>query len=143
MTGKNILAGKDEGATLRVVTDTVRVLAAGSDTGEAYEVFEFTGPRDSGPPTHQHPWNEAYVIIDGEVEMTVADRKMLATAVCFVNARCELPATCFNFRKMLATAVCFVNAPAGEWHAYRIASKSARFILNSEPGGRRQFLHRA
>ena len=59
MPEKQIEMTAAEGKTLRVIADNVRVLAAGEDTGGAYELFEFHSPRDSGPPLHSHPWSEA------------------------------------------------------------------------------------
>jgi quercetin dioxygenase-like cupin family protein len=115
MEGKPILAGSDEGVTFRVVNDRVRALATSEDTGGAYEIFELRGPRESGPPLHSHPWDEAYVMIEGEAEVTVGDRKMTMTPGCFVNA------------------------PRGTLHAYRIFSDEARFVVVTSPAGASDF----
>jgi quercetin dioxygenase-like cupin family protein len=111
MAGKKMVVNSDEGAILRVVGDTIRVLASGADTDGAYEVFDFQGPRDSGPPLHLHPWNEAYVIMEGKVEVMIGESKMTATPGCFVNI------------------------PAGTPHAYKILSEGARFIVMTNPAG--------
>lgn len=58
------------GRSLHVLDDTISVDVAGGQL----EIFELTGPRDSGPPPHSHPWDEAYIGVDGEVEVTVGDR---------------------------------------------------------------------
>ena len=29
------------------------------------------GPADAGPPPHRHPWEEIYVVIEGELEINV------------------------------------------------------------------------
>ena len=115
MNGKPIFAGSGEGEVLRVVEDEVRVLAAGRDTGGAYEIFELSGPRESGPPPHAHPWSEAYVLLEGEVEVTFGDRKLNATPGCFVNI------------------------PAGMTHAYRVLSEGARFVVVTSPAGAGEF----
>lgn len=115
MNGEPIFARSDEGAVLRVVEDSVRVLAAGRDTGGAYEIFELSGPRASGPPPHSHPWSEAYVLLEGEVEVTIGERKLNATPGCFVNI------------------------PAGLTHAYRVLSEGARFIVVTSPAGASDF----
>lgn len=111
MDGQPIFAGSGAGAVLRVVEDDIRVLAAGADTGGAYEIFELSGPRASGPPPHSHPWSEAYVLLEGEVEVTLGERKLNAT-----------PGS-------------FVNIPAGLTHAYRVLSEGARFIVVTSPAG--------
>jgi quercetin dioxygenase-like cupin family protein len=89
------------GRTLHVLDDTLRVDVA----GQQVEVFELTGPRESGPPPHSHPWDEVYIGIDGEVEVTIGDE------VSTVGP---------------GDVVC---APAGALHCYRIASDTARFRL--------------
>ena len=58
------------GRVLRVLDDTIKVEVASGQL----EIFEVTGPRESGPPPHSHPWDEAYIGIDGAFEITVGDR---------------------------------------------------------------------
>lgn len=41
------------------------------DTGSSIEIFDTSGPAGAGPPPHQHPWEEIYVVLDGELEVTV------------------------------------------------------------------------
>ena len=47
----------------------VRVLASRQDTG-SYEVTLQEGPEGTGPPPHEHPWDEAFFVLDGELEFT-------------------------------------------------------------------------
>ncbi|HYC88179.1 MAG TPA: cupin domain-containing protein [Thermoanaerobaculia bacterium] len=112
---QSIIANPADGARLRVVGDVVRVLASTAQTGGAYEIFELEGPEGSGPPPHAHPWAEAYVVIDGEAEV-------------FVDGA-----------HSLATAGCFYHIPAGTTHAYRIRSKSAKFVVITSPHGASEF----
>ena len=39
--------------------------------GSSIEVFDTSGPADAGPPPHFHPWEEIYVVLEGELEVTV------------------------------------------------------------------------
>ena len=117
MAGREILANPDDGRVLRVVADSVRVLAGSEDTGGAFEVFEFSSPQESGPPPHTHPWSESYVILEGKVEITIADKQLIATPGCFANA------------------------PAGVLHAYKVLSDSAKFVLISSPAGASDFFN--
>src|SRR5437762_711224 len=112
-----ILATSDHGPRLRIVGDTIRVLATSSDTGGRFEAFEATGPRDSGPPPHAHPWSESYFIAEGEVDVIVGDEKMRATPGAFINI------------------------PAGMIHGYRIATPFARFTVITTPEGASDFFH--
>jgi quercetin dioxygenase-like cupin family protein len=112
---QSIKTGSDEGARLRVVGNTVRVLASASQTDGAFEVFELEGTEGSGPPPHAHPWTEAYAVIEGEADVWVEGAKSVAGPGCFYNI------------------------PAGTRHAYRIRSKSAKFVVITTPAGAREF----
>jgi ketosteroid isomerase-like protein/quercetin dioxygenase-like cupin family protein len=87
------------GRTLHVLGDTVTVDAAGGQL----EIFEVSGSRDSGPPPHSHPWDEAYIGVDGEVEVTVGDTSSV----------------------LRPGAV--IRVPDGMLHCYRIVTDGARF----------------
>jgi quercetin dioxygenase-like cupin family protein/ketosteroid isomerase-like protein len=89
------------GRTLRAVGEEVEVLSSGG----ALEVFHVTGAAESGPPPHSHPWQEAYIGVRGDVEVTIGD------AVTTLR-----PGD-------------FVAAPAGATHSFRVLSESASFHL--------------
>jgi quercetin dioxygenase-like cupin family protein len=108
---QSIIIDPAEGARLRVTGDVVRVLASAAQTGGGYEIFELEGPEGSGPPLHAHPWTEAYVVIEGEAEVTIEDAKLPARPGAFFHI------------------------PAGVMHGYRIVSKTARFVVITSPGG--------
>jgi uncharacterized protein len=87
------------GRTLRAVGDTIEVLRSGG----SLELFRLSGPRDSGPPPHAHPWDEAHIGISGEVEVHIGDDVTVLRA---------------------GDVLC---APAGTLHSYRILSEEASF----------------
>ena len=105
-----LLPTASDGARLRVVGDSVRVLATTEQTGKNFEVFDVNGPRESGPPPHAHPWAEAYLVVAGTMEVLVGDRPE------------DLGAGGFVF------------IPAGVTHAYRITSEHASFVVITGPG---------
>jgi quercetin dioxygenase-like cupin family protein len=39
--------------------------------GSSIEIFDTSGPAEAGPPPHFHPWEEAYVVLEGELEVIV------------------------------------------------------------------------
>lgn len=39
--------------------------------GSSIEICDMRGPADAGPPPHRHPWEEIYVVIEGELDVTV------------------------------------------------------------------------
>jgi quercetin dioxygenase-like cupin family protein len=115
MTARELFIGSADGAQLRVVGDTMRVFAAAGDTGGAFEVFEMTAPRDSGPPAHAHPWTESYAVIDGTLDVLVGDRTIPAGPGCFFQI------------------------PAGTFHSYRVTSDSAKVVIVTSPAGAADF----
>jgi quercetin dioxygenase-like cupin family protein len=60
----------DEAANLFVLGESLRPLLTNA-MGSAVEIFDTSGPEGAGPPPHSHPWEEAYVVITGELEVTV------------------------------------------------------------------------
>lgn len=112
---QSIVTNPADGARLRVVGDVIRVLASTKQTGAGYEVFELEAPEGSGPPPHAHPWAEAYVVIDGEADVFIEGTHSVASAGSFYLI------------------------PAGTTHAYRITSKSAKFVVITSPHGASDF----
>jgi quercetin dioxygenase-like cupin family protein len=115
MSTTEMLIEPNSGKSLQVLQDNLRVLATGSDTEGAYEVFELTGPFNSGPPPHYHPWGESFFILEGEVEILVGDTQKVATAGCFASV------------------------PGGSVHTYRIVSPTARFLVMTQGANASKF----
>jgi quercetin dioxygenase-like cupin family protein len=53
-----------------VLGETLRPLLTHA-MGSAVEVFDTSGPAGAGPPPHRHPWEEIYVVLSGQLEVTV------------------------------------------------------------------------
>jgi quercetin dioxygenase-like cupin family protein len=97
-----------------VLGDRVRVLEAGG--GVAYEMFEWQGPENSGPPPHAHPWTESYFVIDGEADVVIGGKTLRATPGCFLSV------------------------PPGTVHNYRVTSPGAKFLVVTSPSGLKAFV---
>jgi quercetin dioxygenase-like cupin family protein len=61
-----VVAPQDRPPSLGVVGEQITVLASAAQTG-SYEIFLQAGPEGSGPPPHNHPWDEVFYVIKGEV----------------------------------------------------------------------------
>ena len=72
-----LLSRHDRTQPLSVVGEHITVLASAAQTGR-YEIFFQGGPEGSGPPPHNHPWDEAFYVLRGEVAFGVGDRESLA-----------------------------------------------------------------
>jgi quercetin dioxygenase-like cupin family protein len=55
---------------LFVLGEALRPLLT-NEMGSSVEIFDTRGPADAGPPPHFHPWEEVYVVLSGELEVTV------------------------------------------------------------------------
>lgn len=56
---------------LNVLGMPLTMLCEASETSGNWSLFEEEVPLGMGPPPHRHDWDEAYYILDGEVEFTV------------------------------------------------------------------------
>lgn len=60
-----------ERAPLNVLGMPLRFLCDSRETGGAWSLFEEQVPHGMGPPPHKHDWDEAYYILDGEVDFEI------------------------------------------------------------------------
>jgi quercetin dioxygenase-like cupin family protein len=73
-----VVTPEDRPQALNVVGEQITVLADGATTG-SYEIFRQAGPEGSGPPPHNHPWDEAFYVVAGQVIFGVdGDDNLLA-----------------------------------------------------------------
>jgi quercetin dioxygenase-like cupin family protein len=95
---------------LQVVGEQILVLASATRTG-SYEIFLQSGPVGAGPPPHTHPWDEAFFVIDGQLEVMLDDRTVT-----------------------LSTGG-LVHVPRGTMHRFRFLSAGTKFLsINSNRG---------
>ena len=98
-------------APLKVVGEEITVLAPGSATG-SYEIFRQNGSEGTGPPPHNHPWDEAFYVTEGSVFFGIEGRADLE-----------------------ATPGTFVHVPGGATHWFRFGANGGDMIsMVSRPG---------
>ena len=56
---------------LNVLGMPLRMLCEARETGGAWSLFEEVVPPGMGPPPHRHDWDEAYYILEGEIDFLV------------------------------------------------------------------------
>jgi quercetin dioxygenase-like cupin family protein len=76
----------------------------GADHGAAMSLFIEDAPAGTGPRLHRHPYEEVFVVLDGELEMTIGDE------VATVGAG------------QIAVA------PANVWHGFKAGRDGARSV---------------
>ena len=79
-----VVEPKDYAPALNIVGEHVTVLASGEAT-EGYEIFLQRGPEGSGPPPHNHPWDESFFVCKGQVDFGIGERAMTASAGTLVH----------------------------------------------------------
>lgn len=110
-----IVESNPQRQTLNVVGDLIVPLLS----CEGFELFELTGPADSGPPPHRHDWDEGYVVLDGELLIGGDDGEHRAGP----GAQ--------------------VTIPRGQLHWYRILSPTTRFLVVTSGTGAGRFFRDA
>jgi quercetin dioxygenase-like cupin family protein len=84
MKASPLIVKRDDVQALSVLGAQVRFLCEGSATKGVWSLMEVTLPLDAGPPPHVHDWDEAYFVIEGEVEFTLGDRRVRAGSGEFI-----------------------------------------------------------
>ena len=125
-----------EGKTLWVLGDLYEFKATGEDTGGTFALWETTTPPGNpGPPPHiHHNEDEAFYILEGELELTVEGRASVVGAGTFVN----IPkGTLHTFRNAGTTPARFLGlvAPAGFEGFFEEIGELATDPSSSAPAG--------
>lgn len=110
-----VVEPKDYAPALNIVGEHVTVLASG-DATEGYEIFFQRGPEGSGPPPHEHPWDESFFVVAGEIDFGIGAESMTAIKGTLVHL------------------------PAGTSHWFRFGKGGGEMVsMTSRPGASRMF----
>ena len=71
---------------LRVMGAAVRFLCGAESTERAWSLMEVEVPERTGPPPHDHPWDEAYYVVAGEMRFHIDGREQVVKAGDFIYA---------------------------------------------------------
>jgi len=116
MDKQSVVMKRGQGETLSVLGTSVRFLCESEKTANGFSVMEVVLPKDQGPPPHEHPWDEAYYILEGQARFQVGDMEAVFGAGDFLYA------------------------PGGVVHAFRGASEApARVLVMDAPAAAEKF----
>ena len=103
-----------EGPSISVVGDTYRIIVDGEQTNNAYSLVDMLIPTKGGPPPHSHAtFQEAFYIIEGEIEVRTKEKKYAATKGSYINIPFNGPVHKFtNKTDKIAHILCLIT-PAG------------------------------
>ncbi len=120
-----VIVPRGEGERLRALGADVRFLCLPRQTGEAWSLMEATLPLDAGPRAHEHPWDECYYIVEGEVRFTMGEDVGVYAAGDFLYASAG---TVHGFRGASATParVLVFDAPAAAEGFFRDVDREVR-----------------
>lgn len=86
MAKQTVVTKQGQAETLKVMGAAVRFLCGADKTDHAWSLMEVELPERAGPPPHNHPWDEAYYIVQGEVRFQLDGREQLFQAGDFIYA---------------------------------------------------------
>jgi quercetin dioxygenase-like cupin family protein len=81
-----VVMRQGEGETLNVMGAQIRFLCAADRTDQAWSLMEVVLPLHAGPPPHEHPWDEAYYVMEGKVRFVLNGQEQLVQTGDFIYA---------------------------------------------------------
>ena len=99
-------------AHIGLVGDTYTITVAGKDTGDKFCVIDMHVPPGGGPGPHRHDFEETFIVLDGEIEVTFRGKKSTVRAGETVNVPSNAPHQFHNAFSIPARMIC-ICAPAG------------------------------
>ncbi len=95
-----------------LVGDTYTILVAGKDTGDRFCVIDMHVPPGGGPPPHRHDFEETFVLLEGDMEVTFRGEKSVVRAGDTINVPANAPHQFHNSSAGPVRMIC-ICAPAG------------------------------
>ena len=94
-----------------VVGDTYTILLTGDDTNGRFCLIDMHVPPGGGPPPHRHDFEETFVILEGELELSFRGSKSIARDT--VNIPANAPHQFHNSSQKAVRMLC-ICSPAGQ-----------------------------
>lgn len=86
MTKQSVVMKRGQGEEMTVLGCGLKFLCTADNTDRAWSLMETVLPQNAGPPLHDHPWDEAYYVVEGEVRFTLGNREQVFNAGDFIYA---------------------------------------------------------
>jgi quercetin dioxygenase-like cupin family protein len=84
MKKRPVVVASGAAGAMSVMGGQVSFLCRGEHTGGVWSLLETSLPKGSGPPPHDHPWDECYYVVEGQVRFTIEGREQLVGAGDFI-----------------------------------------------------------
>ena len=92
--------------------DTYTITVAGKETNGRFCVIEMHVPPGGGPPPHRHEFEETFILLDGEMQITFRGQKSTLHAGDTVNVPSNAPHQFHNASSKPVRMIC-ICSPAG------------------------------
>src|ERR1700710_1423129 len=109
--------------SIGLVGDTYTILVAGSDTAGKYTLIDMHVPAGGGPPPHRHDFEEMFTVLEGEIEVSFRDRKLIARVGETINVPSNAPHAFTNAADTPARLLCLC-APSGQEEFFTLVGQS-------------------
>jgi quercetin dioxygenase-like cupin family protein len=112
---RNLTLSQADDPALRhvgVAGDTYTILVMGKDTAGRYCLIDMYVPPSGGPPQHRHDFEESFMVLEGEVEVTFRGLEQTIRAGQIINIPANAPHQFKNKSGQAARLLCYCS-PAG------------------------------
>ena len=92
--------------------DTYTITVAGKETNGRFCVIDMHVPPGGGPPPHRHEFEETFILLDGEMQITFRGHKSTLHAGDTVNVPSNAPHQFHNASSKPVRMIC-ICSPAG------------------------------
>ena len=96
-----------------LVGDTYTITVSGDDTAGRFCVIDMHIPPGGGPPPHRHDFEEAFILLEGEIEATFRGKKSVVLVGDTVNIPANAPHQFHNASSKPTRLLC-ICSPAGQ-----------------------------
>ena len=96
-----------------IAGDTYTILLTGEDTNGRFCLIEMHVPPGGGPPPHRHDFEETFIVLEGELDVTFRGNKSVVRAGDTVNVPANAPHQFHNSSSKPVRLLCLCS-PAGQ-----------------------------
>jgi len=100
-----------------IVGDTYTITISGEQTHGRFCVIDMHIPPGGGPPPHRHDFEETFILLHGEMEVTFRGKKSIARSGDTVNVPSNAPHQFHNASSQDVRLLC-ICSPAGLEHFF-------------------------
>lgn len=101
-----------------LVGDTYTILLSGKETAGRFCLIDMHIPPSGGPPPHRHDFEETFILLEGEIEVTFRGEKTTVKAGETIHIPANAPHQFHNVSTSSVRLLC-ICSPAGQEEFFR------------------------